>query len=139
MPIALLVDDDADFRSVLGEVLEGEGYWIVQAANGREAMKVLSSLKPDVILIDLLMPVMNGWSLFAAIEERPELLTVPVVFLSALPHMAPGGGSLILKKPLDLPALMKLLDALGPGASPSEMRLKAAPRTAPAYRLRGGR
>jgi CheY-like chemotaxis protein len=139
MPIALLVDDDADFRSVLGEVLEGEGYWIVEAANGREAIRVLNSLRPDVILIDLLMPVMNGWSLFAAIEDRPELRTVPVVFLSALPHMAPGGGSLILKKPLDLPALMKLLDALGPGSSPSEMRLKAAPRTAPAYRLRGGR
>src|ERR1700722_20234482 len=139
MPIALLVDDDADFRSVLGEVLEGEGYWIVEAANGREAIRVLNSLRPDVILIDLLMPVINGWSLFAAIEDRPELRTVPVVFLSALPHMAPGGGSLILKKPLDLPALMKLLDALGPGSSPSEMRLKAAPRTAPAYRLRGGR
>jgi CheY-like chemotaxis protein len=138
MPIALIVDDDADFRSVLGELLQDEGYWIVEASNGKDAIRVLDSLKPDVILIDLLMPVMNGWSLFASIEERTELQAIPVVFLSALPHMAPGGGSLILKKPLDLPAMLKLLDALRPGKSSSEIRLKAAPRTAPAYRLRGG-
>jgi CheY-like chemotaxis protein len=136
LPIALIVDDDSDFRSVLGEVLVDEGYRIVEASNGSEALEVLDSLKPDVILVDLLMPVMNGWSLFAAIEARNELRSMPVVFLSAVPHMAPGGGSLVVKKPLDLPALMTLLDALRPEPSSSEMRLKAAPRTAPTYRLR---
>jgi two-component system phosphate regulon response regulator PhoB len=134
-PIALIVDDEADFRSVLGELLVDEGYRIVEAANGDEAMTVLSSLTPDVILIDLLMPVVNGWSLFAMIEERQELRTVPIVFLSAVAHMAPGGGSLVLKKPLDLPELMKLLDALRPGAHSSEMRLKTSPRTTPSYHL----
>jgi CheY-like chemotaxis protein len=136
LPIALLVDDDSDFRSMLAEVLGDEGYRIVEASNGSEALEVLDSLKPDVILVDLLMPVMNGWSLFASIEGRPELQMTPVVFLSAVPHMAPGGGSLILKKPLDLPTLMRLLAALRADPSSSEMRLKAAPRTTPAYRLR---
>jgi len=136
VPIALIVDDDTDFRTVLGEVLADEGYRIVEAANGDEAMTVLGSLTPDVILIDLLMPVINGWSLFALIEERPELRSTPVVFLSAVAHMAPGGGSLVLKKPLDLPELMKLLDALRPSETRSEMRLKAWPRTTPAYHLR---
>jgi hypothetical protein len=81
------------------------------------------------------MPVMNGWALFAAIEGRAELRSVPVVFLSAIPQMAPGGGSLILKKPLDLPAVLALLDGLRPGPSSSEIRLKASPRTTPDYRL----
>jgi CheY-like chemotaxis protein len=137
VPIALIVDDDSDFRSVLGEVLGDEGYRVVEASNGNEALDVLDSLKPDVILVDLIMPVMNGWALFAAIEARNELRSTPVVFLSAVPHMAPGGGSLVVKKPLDLPALMTLLDALRPEPSSSEMRIKAAPRTTPAYRLRG--
>ena len=137
LPIALIVDDDSDFRSVLGDVLGDEGYRIVEASNGNEALHVLDSLRPDVILVDLLMPVMNGWSLFAAIEARHELQSTPIVFLSAVPHMAPGGGSLVLKKPLDLPTLLTLLDALRPEPSSSEMRLKTAPRTAPAYRLGG--
>jgi CheY-like chemotaxis protein len=135
-PVALIVDDDADFRSALGEVLGDEGYRVVLAAHGDAALEVLASLRPDVILIDLLMPVMNGWSLFAAIEERPELRAIPVVFLSAVPHMAPGGGSLVLKKPLDLPALLKLLDALRIVPSSSDIRLKSVPRTAPAYTWR---
>jgi CheY-like chemotaxis protein len=131
---ALIVDDDSDFRNALGEVLSDEGYRVLEASNGHEALAILDSVKPDVILIDLIMPEMNGWSLFAVIETRLELQTVPVVFLSAVPHMAPGGGSLVLKKPLDLPTLMALLDALRLEPSSSEMRLKTCPRTAPSYR-----
>jgi CheY-like chemotaxis protein len=138
-PIAFIVDDDPDFRGALAEVLEDEGYRTVGAENGEVALRLLDSLKPDVILIDLLMPVMNGWSPFATIERRRELRAVPVVFLSAIPQMAPGGGSLILKKPLDLPNLLTLLEALRPAPSSSEFRLQAAPRVAPDYRQGGSK
>ncbi len=134
-PLALIVDDDPDFRNVLCELLEDEGFRTTAAANGTEALEVLDSVTPDVILIDLIMPVMNGWSLFAHIDARPELNAVPIVFLSAVPQMAPAGGSLILKKPLDLPALLTLLDALRPAPTSGEMRIQASPRTAPDYRL----
>lgn len=87
---ALIVDDDSDFRNALGEVLSDEGYRVLKASNGHEAMAILDSLIPDVILIDLIMPEMNGWALFAIVDARPELKTVPVVFLSGVPHMAPG-------------------------------------------------
>jgi CheY-like chemotaxis protein len=137
--IVLIVDDDADFRSVLADVLHVEGYRTVDAANGEEALRVLDSLKPDVMVVDLLMPVLNGWSLFAAIEERSELRNVPVVFLSAVPQMAPGGGSLVLAKPLNLHTLLELFDALRPVPPSSEIRLKGVPRTSPEYRLRGHR
>jgi CheY-like chemotaxis protein len=111
-PTILIVDDDADFRCALGEVLQEEGHHIVEAANGQEAIQLLDSLTPDLILVDLMMPVLNGWSLLAAIWERPQLREVPIAVLSAVPQMAPGGASLVLKKPLDLPALLALLKAL---------------------------
>jgi CheY-like chemotaxis protein len=135
----LIVDDDPDFRRVLSDVLQDEGYTVVDAANGQEALQVLDTLIPDVIVLDLIMPVLNGWSLFAEIEARPELRNVPIVFLSGVPQMAPGGGSLVLKKPLDLDHLLRLLDALRPVPPSSEIRLKGAPRTIPVYRLRSSK
>ena len=136
-PIVLIVDDDADFRGVLADLLRDEGYRTVDAANGQEALCVLDSLKPDVMVIDLIMPVVNGWTLFAAIEKRRELQDVPLVFLSAVPQMSPGGGSLVLRKPLNLHSLLTLLNALRPMPPSSEIRLKSARRTAPEYRLDG--
>jgi CheY-like chemotaxis protein len=133
-PIALIVDDDADFRDALAEVLRSEGCHVVEAANGEEAIAVLDSLTPEVILLDLIMPVLNGWSLFAEIEGRPELKGVPVVFMSGVPQMAPGGGSLVLKKPFDLPTILTLLDGVRCGPASSEFRLKSAGRTMSAYR-----
>jgi CheY-like chemotaxis protein len=133
-PIVLLVDDDSDFRSVLGEILRDEGCHVEEAADGEEALHMLESIVPDLLMVDLMMPVLNGWSLFAAIEGRPELRDVTVVFLTGVPQMAPAGGSLVLKKPLDLPALMALLDTVRAESPRSEMRLKAAPRSYPAYR-----
>jgi CheY-like chemotaxis protein len=124
-PVVLLVDDDVDFRTVLTEVLADEGCRVLQAGNGREALCVLDGVTPDVILMDLIMPVDNGWSLFAAIEERRELREVPVAFLTAIPRMAPRGGSLILKKPLDLSSLMRVLHLVHPTHPESESRLKA--------------
>jgi CheY-like chemotaxis protein len=128
LPIAFIVDDDDDFREVLREVLHEEGYDVVEASNGAEAIAVLDTVTPDVMLIDLLMPVMNGWALFATVEGRPDLRSVPVVFLSAVPQMAPPGGSLILKKPLDLPGLTTLLNALRRAPASGEIAIKSAPR-----------
>jgi CheY-like chemotaxis protein len=141
-PIVLIVDDDADFRVVLGDLLRDEGYRIVEAANGEEALRVLDSLKPDVIVIDLIMPVVNGWALFAAIERRRELRGVPLVFLSAVPKTAPGGGWLVLQKPLKLHSLLTLLTALRhePDSSKSSQagRARAAePRERQATRRTG--
>ena len=138
-PLAFLVDDDNDFRTLFGEVLREEGYQVIEAANGMEAMALLDSHTPDVMLIDLAMPVMNGWALFAALERRPELRSVPVVFLSAMPHMAPGGGSLVIGKPLNVTSLTTLLAALRPNSPSGEVPLKTSPRIAPVYDLRPSR
>jgi CheY-like chemotaxis protein len=134
-PVALLVDDDADFRSLLGEVLRDEGYDVAEAANGLEAVALLESQKPDVMIVDLAMPVMNGWTLFAVLERKSELRSIPVVFLSAMPHMAPGGGSMVVGKPLNVTSLTKLLAALRPRTSSGDIPLKTSPRIAPVYEL----
>jgi two-component system, cell cycle response regulator len=134
-PIVLVVDDDWDFRGTLAEILRDDGCHVLEASNGEEAIHVLDSLTPDLILVDLIMPVYNGWSLFAWIEGRAELRDVPVVFMSGVPQMAPGGGSLVLKKPFDLPTLMALLDGVGHAPASSEIRLKAVSRTTPTYRF----
>jgi CheY-like chemotaxis protein len=134
-PVVLIVDDDVDFRETLAEILRDESCHALEAANGEEAIQILDSLTPDLILVDLIMPVHNGWSLFAWIEGRPELRDVPVAFMSGSPQMAPGGGSLVLKKPFDLPTLLTLLEGVRHAPTSSEIRLKAVPRAAPAYRL----
>jgi CheY-like chemotaxis protein len=85
--IVLIVDDEDEFRSALAEVLREEGHLVVEAANGGEAIRVLESLKPDIILLDLIMPVVNGWSVYATVRQRSELRDVPVAFLSAVPQM----------------------------------------------------
>jgi two-component system, OmpR family, response regulator len=127
-PIALIVDDDADFRSALAEILQSEDCHVVEAANGEEAITILDSVTPDVILVDLIMPVMSGWSLFDVIARREELRDVPVVFMSGAPQAAPEGGSLVLKKPFDLPTLLGLLRAVGHASPESAIRLKAVAR-----------
>jgi CheY-like chemotaxis protein len=123
--IALLVDDDNDFRSLFSEVLREEGYGVVEASNGVEAMAVLDELTPDVLLIDLVMPTMNGWALFRRLQQRSELRTVPVVFLSAMPQLAPVGGAMTVSKPLTLQNLTALLEALRPARTSSEIPLKS--------------
>jgi CheY-like chemotaxis protein len=121
--IVLLVEDDDDFRTLFSEVLREEGFEVVEASNGVEAVAALDSVQPAIIVLDLVMPVMNGWSLFATLRHRPSLRDTPVFFLSGMAELAPAGGALTIAKPLTLQALTQLLDAMrSPGnASPKEV------------------
>jgi CheY-like chemotaxis protein len=79
----LVVDDDLDIRDVLVELLEGEGYRVSAAGDGQQALREASRNPPDVILLDLMMPVMSGWQFRAAQLRDPVLARIPVVVLSA--------------------------------------------------------
>jgi CheY-like chemotaxis protein len=70
-PTILIVDDDPAIRTMLVEVLALEGYPLETAANGQEALQMLSDGRPRVVLLDLLMPVMNGSQTLAALEQDP--------------------------------------------------------------------
>src|SRR5919206_1695644 len=79
----LVVEDDFAIRETLRELLEDEGYRVAWAANGKEALARLHERAPRVILLDLMMPVMDGWEFRVAQQRDPALASIPVVVISA--------------------------------------------------------
>jgi len=110
----LIVDDDGDLRDMMAQLLMLEGFQAASVANGREALEYLhQSTKPDVILLDLMMPVMDGWEFRRRQQADPAVADVPVIILSALdPARASGvNANAFLKKPLDFDRLLSLVRA----------------------------
>jgi CheY-like chemotaxis protein len=108
----LIVEDDADLREMMAQLLSLEGFHTVAVANGREALDYLyNGKKPDVILLDLMMPVMDGWEFRRHQQADPSLAQVPVVILSALDasRAADVRAAAFLKKPLDFDRLLQLV------------------------------
>src|SRR5262245_19679786 len=83
-PMVLVVDDDTDLREALGETLRDHGFQCALAADGREALQVLSSAPlPDVLLLDLMMPGVDGWQVLAHMRSQARLRRIPVIVISA--------------------------------------------------------
>lgn len=104
----LIVEDEPDIREVLRQVLEMEGYEPRTASNGREAMESLQSESPPcLILLDLMMPVMNGWEFLEEYRKKSGLAAVPVVVVSAVADRgkAPRADGFI-RKPVELESLL---------------------------------
>ena len=79
----LLIDDDPNLILLVKDYLEFRGYEVVTAENGREALDVLDQQTPDMIICDVMMPEMDGYSLVSAIRSDPKTSWIPVLFLSA--------------------------------------------------------
>jgi CheY-like chemotaxis protein len=110
----LIVEDDADLREMMAQLLTLEGYHIDTAANGREALEYLNGApRPDVILLDLMMPIMDGWEFRRRQQNDPALADVPVIVLTALDQAQARANDLngvdFLKKPLDFDRLLELV------------------------------
>src|SRR5579859_7688925 len=82
--VGLVVDDDAVMRMVVREVLEREGFEVQEAANGREGLARFSSTKPDIVLLDVMMPEMDGYAACAAIRALPEGTRTPILMMTGL-------------------------------------------------------
>jgi CheY-like chemotaxis protein len=67
----MVVDDDPAIRAVVGEILEAEGYRVEMAKNGQQALVKVGSTRPDAILLDLMMPVMDGWTFLLKLRTDP--------------------------------------------------------------------
>jgi CheY-like chemotaxis protein len=116
----LVVDDHDDIRTLVAEVLEDEGYEVVSASNGQQALSYLRTCKqlPTLILLDLMMPVMDGWRFLAEQKRSPSLRDVPVVILSAHLHshsLSDLQPAAFLPKPFGSAALLALVAQFGPG------------------------
>ncbi|HEX8539031.1 MAG TPA: response regulator [Cystobacter sp.] len=79
----LVVDDDPDILEALSEILEAEGFEIRRARNGKEALERLEPDPPQLILLDLMMPVMDGWEFAQRMRQRPSVAHIPIIVLSA--------------------------------------------------------
>lgn len=82
--LILLVDDDLTLREMYGERLKTEGFEIVQATNGAEAIQKAKEIKPAVVLLDIMMPKVNGFDVLKMMRADPDLKNVPVIVLTAL-------------------------------------------------------
>ncbi len=118
----LVVEDDADLGDVVCMVLGAAGYAPVVAKDGREALERLRDFRPRVILLDLMMPGMNGWELRAAQLRDPTLAKVPVVVMTGDGNAASKAAALeaadYLQKPIDVPKLLRTMERYC-GQSPS--------------------
>ena len=112
-PTVLVCDDDPSVRRVVAGLLAQRGYRTVPAASGAEAVELAARERPDVILLDLLMPDMSGWATAAALKERPETREIPIVVASALPAEGEEpvpGTDVRVEKPFDEASLFEALE-----------------------------
>lgn len=99
-PLILVIDDDQEFRESLAETLSDRGYRTIQAGNGREALDLLASERPSLILIDLMMPIMSGREFLQRVRRLSELKNTQLVMITAT-------NDSMLSVKLDLPVVYK--------------------------------
>jgi CheY-like chemotaxis protein len=114
MPRVLVVDDDPNIRKMMVAALKRDGYNFSEAANGREALDCMRTSRPDVVVLDLMMPVMSGWDVLQEREHDASLRQIPVIIVSAnrAPEIATAvdkGICAFLPKPFDIGVLSALV------------------------------
>lgn len=106
----LVVDDEPMVRETLGHVLEDEGYVVDLAVDGETALERVHEARPDAILLDLMMPGMNGRQFLMALRENPAFQTVPVLIMTAVHglnvNLQTLGASEVVEKPFNIDELL---------------------------------
>jgi CheY-like chemotaxis protein len=112
-PLILIVDDDTDIRNTVAGILQDEGYRVAKAGNGREALTYLetpANPRPHLILLDMMMPIMDGPAFREHQQQSPDLATIPVLVFTAFgtpSDVSWAAGR--LTKPLRLEALLTMV------------------------------
>jgi CheY-like chemotaxis protein len=119
MPKILLVEDNEMNRDMLSRRLERRGYEVVMAVDGADGVAKAKSERPDLVLMDMSLPVIDGWEATRRIRQDPETANVPVIALTA--HAMDGDRERAMEagcndydvKPIELPRLLEKIAALG--------------------------
>ena len=121
-----MIDDNADSRDVLRRTLEEDGHAVVTAASGEEGLGLARELSPSLILLDVMMPGMDGWSVLRKLKADPELSRIPVVMVTVVDDAARMGFSLgaaeYLTKPVDREHLLEVArELIGEGDAAEDL------------------
>ncbi|HUP61148.1 MAG TPA: response regulator [Thermoanaerobaculia bacterium] len=113
----LVIDDDLPLRGMLAAALRQHGFQVLLAGDGAEGQRALTIHHPDIVLLDLAMPDVNGWDFLQRLQETGHLGQIPIVVLSAHVRVEPQallqmGVAAILPKPFNLPELIELIEHL---------------------------
>src|ERR1700694_154484 len=113
-PGVLIVEDETPIREVIADVLRDRGFQALPAANGVEALDLLDTVRPDVMVLDLLMPVMHGWAFMESYIEKTGGDLIPIVVVSVNPVLPRSYNRLgvrrIVSKPFDVDALVDAVE-----------------------------
>jgi len=119
MKKVLIVDDEEDVLQMLGKRLTAEGYSVIKATNGADAIGLALLQHPDIIILDVLMPEMEGEEVAAKLKEYSQTKNIPVIFLTALisktdekKYSSKADGNIIFAKPLDTEKLLEQIKRL---------------------------
>ena len=116
----LIVDDQAFIRHILGAELKRAGFQVFFAENGKEALQSVQEFKPSLVLLDIMMPVMDGYETCKKLRENQSSSNIPIIFLSAnnqkeavITAMQSGGNDFVVKSPNSIVLLQKINKILG--------------------------
>jgi DNA-binding response OmpR family regulator len=109
----LSIEDDPEMRGLLQLILERKGYHVIGVKRGEVGLELLRTLKPDVLLLDLMLPDIDGWEIYRLMKADAELSTVPVIIISARDQKQDAdagytvtGSDRYLKKPFEIDELV---------------------------------
>jgi len=121
----LVVDDEPSIRSLLRQQLEDQGYIVKEAADGMEAISQVKQVPPDLIILDVMMPAINGFDVAAVLKNNPTTMDIPIIILSIVEDKQRGwklGVDRYLTKPIDSEKLLKNIEVLiSRGSSPKKV------------------
>ncbi|MEQ1785417.1 MAG: response regulator [Acidimicrobiales bacterium] len=117
MSSILIVDDDADIRLLLRLELSAEGHQILEAGDGAEALAKMESERPDLVLLDMMMPVLDGWGVLQRLDptSAPPIVVITALASDADRHVVQvleRGALDVIAKPFDPGWLVRLVDAV---------------------------
>ena len=103
-PKILVIDDDKDIRTIITEILDQSGYEVFTASSGQQGLELAAQMVPNLIILDLMMPGMDGWTVLTKLQHKPALAEIPVVILSGASGLEMAlsmGATAVLFKPVD--------------------------------------
>lgn len=113
----MIVDDEEDIRISVGQIFEVSGYEVTKAEDGNDCLNKLERAIPDLVILDIMMPGMNGWDVAARIKENSKWSKIPIIFLTVKgDEMSIGMGGLASEeyvvKPFDIIKLKERVEEI---------------------------